>query len=105
MEQSPEVHVKIGCSKRNVEKREIGRDASMRSVRRRDARDPPKEHAPGDDSSEFWAELGNLREYITCTYTVAVFQPFIVSFVAFIVSLVQYSITGIKLKQKIIFGH
>ena len=84
MEYRPEAHA--------AEKREIGSDATMQSVRRRDARDPPKEHAPADDSSEFWAERGNLREYIPCTYTVVVLQPFIVLFVAFIVSLIQYSI-------------
>ena len=50
-----------------AEKREIGCDGSMRSLRRRDARDSPKEHAPVDDSSEFWPDLDNLREYITCT--------------------------------------
>ena len=73
MEHHPEVHA--------AEKREVGCDASMRSVRRRDARDPPKEHAPTDDSSEFWAELVNLREYIACTYTAAILQLFIVSFI------------------------
>ena len=66
MEHRPEVNA--------AEKREVGCDASMRSVRRRDAQDPPKEHAPADDSSEFWAELGKLRDII-CTYTVAVYKP------------------------------
>ena len=66
MEHRPEVNA--------AEKREVGCDASMRSVRRRDAKDLPKEHAPADDSSEFWAELGNLRDII-CTYTVAVYKP------------------------------
>ena len=55
----PEVHA--------AEKRQIGCEASMRSLRRRGARDPPKEHALADDSSEFWPELDNLREYFTCT--------------------------------------
>ena len=52
MKHRPEIHA--------AEKREVGCDASMRSVRRRDAGDPPKKHAPADNSSEFWAELGNL---------------------------------------------
>ena len=67
MEHRSEVHA--------AEKREIGSDASMRSVRRRDL---PKEHVPAENFSEFRAERGNLKEYVTCTYTVAVFQPFIV---------------------------
>ena len=84
MEHRPEVPA--------AEKREIGCDASMRSVRRRDAQDLPKEHAPPDDSAEFWAELGNLREYITCTHAVTVLQPFFVWFVALIVSSIQYCV-------------
>ncbi|KII73145.1 hypothetical protein RF11_13296 [Thelohanellus kitauei] len=31
-------------------------DASVRSARQRDARDPPKEDAPADYSSEFWTD-------------------------------------------------
>ncbi|CAK8696616.1 unnamed protein product [Clavelina lepadiformis] len=49
-------------SLRATEKLEARCDSSMRSTRRRD---PPKEHAPADDSSGFQAELDNLREYIT----------------------------------------
>ena len=58
-----------------AEKQEIGCDATMQLVKRQDARDLPKKHAPADDSSEFWAELGNLRDII-CTYTVAIYKPF-----------------------------
>ena len=45
MEHCREVHA--------AEKRELWCDASMQLLRRLDARDPPKEHTPADDSSEF----------------------------------------------------
>ena len=73
MKHRPEVHA--------AEKWEVGSDASMRLVRRQDARDLSKEHVPADDSSEFWAELGNLRDYmyIHCRHLQTLFKTTIIN--------------------------
>ena len=60
MEHCPEVYA--------AEKREIKCDASMRSPRKWNALDPPKEHATADDSSEFWPELDNLGNKLRVLY-------------------------------------
>ena len=61
MEHCPEVYA--------AEKQKIGCDASMRSPRKGNARDPLKEHATADDFSEFWPELDNLGNKLHVIYT------------------------------------
>ena len=64
MQYSPEVYA--------AEKREVGCDASMQSVRRQDAQDQLKEHVSANNYSEFWTELSRLERrndmYIYCSH-------------------------------------